>query len=159
MTRAEIKGTLTALVVVTLALVGAALWAWYDSNRGPAEIHLRPDDMRTVARGEVIYQEQCAVCHGTNLEGQPDWRERLPSGRLPAPPHDRTGHTWHHPDAQLFDITKRGPAAVVGGGYESDMPGFADILSDDDIIAVLSYIKSTWPDEVRRRHDLINGPQ
>ncbi|MAO56626.1 MAG: cytochrome C [Rhodospirillaceae bacterium] len=159
MTRAEIKGTLAALAVVTLALVGAALWAWYDGNRGPAEIHLRPDDAQAVARGEAIYQEQCAVCHGANLEGQANWRERLPTGRLPAPPHDRTGHTWHHPDAQLFDITKRGPAAVVGGGYESDMPGFADVLSDDDIIAVLSYIKSTWPDEVRRRHDLINGPQ
>ncbi len=159
MTRAEIKGTLAALAVVTLALVGAALWAWYDSNRGPAEVQLRPDDTQAVARGEAIYQEQCAVCHGANREGQANWRERLPTGRLPAPPHDRTGHTWHHPDGQLFDITKRGPAAVVGGGYESDMPGFADVLSDDDIIAVLSYIKSTWPDEVRRRHDLINGPQ
>ena len=73
-----------------------------------------------------------------------------------APPHDKSGHTWHHPDAQLFDLTKRGPAAVVGGSYESDMPAYAGILSDEDIVAVLSFIKSTWPGKTQRRHDDIN---
>ena len=27
---------------------------------------------------------------------------------LPAPPHNETGHTWHHPDEMLFAITKYG---------------------------------------------------
>ena len=60
-----------------------------------------------------------------------------------------SGHTWHHPDEVLFRIVREGTAAVVGGGYESDMPGFADVLSDAEIRAVLDYIKSTWPERER----------
>ena len=67
-------------------------------------------------------------------------------GFLPAPPHDESGHTWHHADDILFRIVKEGTAAIVGGGYESDMPGFADVLSDAEIRAVLAYIKNTWPE-------------
>ncbi len=103
----------------------------------------------TLELGGAIYAEHCAACHGAALEGQPDWKRSLPSGRMPAPPHDASGHTWHHPDGVLFRITKEGAAAVVGGGYESDMPGFADVLSNEEITAVLAYIKSTWPERER----------
>ena len=99
--------------------------------------------------GERLYPENCASCHGANLEGQPDWRTRLPNGRLPAPPHDASGHTWHHTDRVLFDIVKRGPAAIVGAGYESDMPGYEGVLTDDEITSIVDYIKSTWPDKER----------
>jgi len=117
----------------------------------------KPDlnDPKLIARGKVVYDEQCARCHGAKLEGQPDWRHRLSNGRMPAPPHDATGHTWHHPDKQLFDLTKLGPGALVPG-YESDMPGFMDKLSDPDIWAVLSYIESTWPADVRARQQRMN---
>lgn len=98
--------------------------------------------------GRAIYLERCASCHGVELEGQPDWMRRLPSGRLPAPPHDASGHTWHHSDRQLFDIVKNGLAAIAPG-YETDMPAFADVMTDDEIRAVLDYIKSTWPDRER----------
>lgn len=116
--------------------------------------------VETVAAGRVVYQQHCASCHGVNLEGQPDWKTPLPSGRLPAPPHDASGHTWHHSDRVLFEITKFGTAAVVGGGHESDMLGFQDVLSNDEIRAVLSFIKGTWPERERRyqqeisRHDV-----
>lgn len=99
--------------------------------------------------GERLYQENCASCHGANLEGQPDWRTRLPNGKVPAPPHDAFGHTWHHPDRVLFDLVKRGPAAIVGTGYESDMPGYEGVLTDDEITSIIDYIKSTWPDKER----------
>lgn len=154
MTAARRKSLWAAAALGALALGGAA-WLWLTPGGGTA-ITLRPGDAAAIVHGKSVYGEHCASCHGANLEGQANWRERLPTGRLPAPPHDRTGHTWHHPDAQLFDLTKRGPAAVVGGNYESDMPGFANVLSDAEIVAVLSYIKSTWPESIRARHDDLN---
>ena len=76
---------------------------------------------------------------------------------MPAPPHDPTGHTWHHSDKQLFDMTKVGPGALVPG-YQSDMPGFEDKLSDADIWAVLSYIESTWPADIRAKQQRMTTP-
>ncbi|WP_218820828.1 MULTISPECIES: c-type cytochrome [Paracoccaceae] len=103
-----------------------------------------------IEQGRKIYADQCASCHGADLKGQPDWKTPLPSGRLPAPPHDASGHTWHHADDVLFRIVKDGTATVVGGGYESDMPGFGAVMSDAEIEVVLHYIKSTWPERERR---------
>ena len=102
-------------------------------------------DPARILPGQQLYASNCAACHGANLQGQPDWKHRLATGRMPAPPHDVTGHTWHHSDRDLLNLTKLGVAAVVGNGYESDMPAFAGKVSDDDIKAVLEYIKSTWP--------------
>ena len=98
--------------------------------------------------GKVLYMEFCASCHGANLEGQPDWRQRLPNSRLPAPPHDATAHTWHHADEQLFRIVKDGLAALAPG-YETDMPAYAGVLDDAQIEAILDYIKGTWPERER----------
>lgn len=109
-----------------------------------------------VALGRQTYAEQYAACHGADMEGQPDWRTPLPSGRLPAPPHDESGHTWHHPDDILFRIVKEGTAAIVGGGYESDMPGFGEVLSDAEVRAVLAYIKSTWPERERAYQERVS---
>lgn len=95
--------------------------------------------------GRQLYVDHCASCHGVNLEGQPDWKVRLPTGRLPAPPHDATGHTWHHSDRQLFRIVDEGPGAIMPG-YETDMPGFGQVMSDIEIKAVLDYIQGTWPE-------------
>ena len=102
-----------------------------------------------LALGRVVYEKHCASCHGVRLEGQPDWRRRLPNGRMPAPPHDETGHTWHHPDHALFGVTKYGLVPPYAPpGYPSDMPAFQSVLSDDEIWAVLAYIKSHWPSKI-----------
>jgi mono/diheme cytochrome c family protein len=104
-----------------------------------------------LALGEKLYLQHCAACHGAKLEGQPAWQKRLPNGRMPAPPHDDSGHTWHHPDEVLFGITKHGLAPPYApAGYESDMPAFAGKLSDAEIRAVLAYIRSRWSGEVRK---------
>lgn len=113
------------------------------------EIMGRAAGPEMLALGEQIYAGNCASCHGAELQGQPNWKRRLESGRMPAPPHDETGHTWHHSDPDLFRLTKEGVAAVVGGNYESDMPGFGGVLSDEEILAVLAFIKSTWPERQR----------
>ncbi|RLJ40815.1 mono/diheme cytochrome c family protein [Litoreibacter meonggei] len=110
------------------------------------------NDPATVAEGKLIYDGACASCHGADLEGQPNWRQPGPDGKLPAPPHDVSGHTWHHAEEQLFVITKFGTEALVGGTYKSDMRGFQDELTDAQIKAVLAFIKSTWPADVQERH-------
>ena len=140
----------TAAVIV----LGAGLVWWMTAGGEPT----KPDPIspRLVARGKVVYAQQCASCHGANLEGQPNWRERLPNGRLPAPPHDKTGHTWHHSDKQLFEMVENGTAGVIPG-YESDMPAYKGTLSDADIWAVLSLIQSTWPRDIRERQQRLNG--
>jgi mono/diheme cytochrome c family protein len=107
-------------------------------------------DPALVALGRTVYAQQCASCHGVDLEGQPDWQVRNASGRLPAPPHDESGHTWHHPDDQLFDIVKNGLAAYAGKDYQSDMPVYGGRLSDREIWAVLAFIESTWPERIRK---------
>jgi mono/diheme cytochrome c family protein len=124
----------------------------------PAGIRLQPDDASTVALGKKVYDAQCAACHGAQLQGQPNWRERDATGRLPAPPHDAKGHTWHHPDEVLFRLTKLGVARAANlKDYVSAMPAYEGVLSDAEIVAVLSYIKSQWPAEIRRKHDELNA--
>ena len=139
------------------AVTAAGLYMWLgtgDKTSGP--VVLVPDDRTVVARGKTIYAEQCAACHGADLKGQPGWKQRRPDGTLLAPPHDVSGHTWHHRDQLLFDLTKLGLKAMAGPDYKTDMPVYKDILSDSDIIATLSYIKSTWPADIRQRHDQMN---
>ena len=99
-----------------------------------------------IAQGQALYGVRCASCHGKNLEGQLNWKTPLPNGRMPAPPHDKTGHTWHHTDAALTGVTKLGLKPFAGDDYESDMPAFGAILSDEEIEAILVYVKSTWPE-------------
>ena len=144
--------------VAAAVLIGAVVAVRWGGEEDSLPV-LHADDEAVVARGAEIYAGHCASCHGSALEGQLNWRIRKQDGRLPAPPHDPSGHTWHHPDGVLFQLTKAGPAAVVGGGYESDMPAYDGILSDQEIIAVLSFIKSRWPSEIQRRHDEINQRQ
>lgn len=146
---------------ILIMLAVAVVWIGYDVMKAmsaPDRFRIDAGDARLVAHGRALYVSHCAACHGGKLEGQPDWRERRPDGRLPAPPHDETGHTWHHPDEVLFDITRNGlvPGRLAPEGYESDMPAYAGILSDEEIVAVLAYIKSTWPSEIVELHDEVN---
>lgn len=142
-------------IVIVAILAAVGFWyVWGSEPETPGMF--RYQDAEVVAQGQVLYGEYCASCHGTNLEGEPNWRDRDADGYLPAPPHDETGHTWHHPDQQLARITKLGTAEIVGNGYKSNMIGFGEMISDEEIIAVLSYIKSTWPEQVIAKHNEIN---
>lgn len=147
------------ILLAAVAAAAAATTAWWllhGSGSSP-RMALQPDDPQVLAVGQRIYTTHCAACHGTRLEGQPNWRERGPDGRLPAPPHDPSGHTWHHPDDVLFRLTKEGVAKAAGlKDYASAMPAYDGVLRDDEIVAVLSWIKAQWPPEIRAKHDAIN---
>jgi mono/diheme cytochrome c family protein len=138
-----------------LVLVIVATYFWQSAGEA-SEVVIDPGNPTQVALGRKVYEANCASCHGSDLKGQPDWQKRGADGLLPAPPHDASGHTWHHPDQMLFEITKEGPAKMVGKGYKSTMPGFGAILSDAQIAASLAYIKSRWPREILARNDKIN---
>jgi len=112
-----------------------------------------PDNAEQVALGQQVYASFCAGCHGANLEGQPDWRKKLPMGNFPAPPHDETGHTWHHADQWLFEIVKYGGRYHAPPRYRSAMPAYQEMLSDVEIWAVLAFIKSRWPASTRAQQE------
>ena len=113
-------------------------------------------DPALVALGQGLYAAHCAACHGSALEGQPNWKTPNADGTLPAPPHDVSGHTWHHPDSVLFRITRSGGQAAAPAGFVSGMPAFGDKLGAREIWAVLAFIKSTWPADIRARQDAID---
>lgn len=142
----------STLLTLSAAGVLAALaggWAW---RAGQA---IDPANPRQVARGAELYAGHCAECHGARLQGEPDWQVRKPNGELPAPPHDASGHTWHHSDEQLFAITKHGMVRYAPPDYKTAMPAYVGRLSDADIRAVIAFIKSTWPEDIRRRQQNI----
>ncbi len=144
-------GSARARLFLALVTLAVALGAGLMLLGGRSDRPSRAPEPEQRALGRAVYAEHCSACHGADLEGQPNWRVRGPDGLLPAPPHDQSGHTWHHPDAQLFRMTKFGIAALAGPGYDSAMGGFGKVLSDKEIWAVLVYIKSRWPEDVRRR--------
>ncbi len=144
--------SLTAAALIGLIILVSASIYFSTATVLPRIDHT---DMKQVDLGRRLYASSCASCHGASLEGQPNWQRRLATGRLPAPPHDSSGHTWHHPDSVLFGITKLGPAAYPEG-HQTDMPAFGKSLSDAEIAAVLAYIKSNWPVEIQRRQSSLN---
>ena len=143
------RRSLIVSVIVLAAAGGVTALVWLQRPK-PPPLLADPANATQVAAGQAIYATNCASCHGDRLQGQPNWKERKADGKLPAPPHDSTGHTWHHPDQQLFEIIQRGVEAIVPN-YKSDMIGFGDKLSDTDIWNVLAYIKSTWPPDIQAR--------
>lgn len=156
MKRTSNKGRWMAGAAVAAGLAVLAVFGVSRFNRESGRL-LRPDDARLVAQGQRVYAARCASCHGQRLEGAPNWRSPGAGGRFPAPPHDASGHTWHHTDELLFRITKFGVAkAAKLKDHESDMPAFEGQLSDEEIVAVLSWIKAQWPPRTRALHDELN---
>ena len=95
-----------------------------------------------LAMGQAVYESNCASCHGPQGEGQPNWKEPGEDGKLPAPPHDSTGHTWHHPDGVLLKSIAQG-----SGMPNSAMPVYEGQLTPDEMEATLAYIKTFWGKE------------
>ena len=155
------KFSYTAVALATAAVIFVFMLTTGSLN----PFGLNESKRKQIAQGQVLYGVRCASCHGKNLEGQPTWKTPLPNGRMPAPPHDKTGHTWHHADNALMGVTKLGLKPFAGDNYESDMPAFGSILSDEEIEAILTYIKSTWPErerayqeQITQQSELQSGP-
>jgi len=103
-----------------------------------------PLDPDRVVHGGELYQQNCASCHQPDLSGDPDWKTPNDDGSFRPPPHDSSGHTWHHSDRVLLKIIRDGSDFP-----QSRMPTFGDKLTDDDIEAILDFFKENWGPEER----------
>ena len=141
-----IFGIGVTVLVGTNFIFGALLHAQQNTMVQPQNVDIE--------NGKILYAKTCASCHGAQLEGQKDWRQESAGGTLPAPPHDESGHTWHHGDRLLFAYTKYGGEALFAArgieGVKSGMPGFSQSLSDQEIWDILAFIKSTWSERMRK---------
>lgn len=126
-----------------VALFAGLIVACGQSGEGPL------DPVR-IAYGSDLYQEHCASCHGEDLSGHPDWRTPDEDGFFRPPPHDSSGHTWHHADRVLMEIIRNG-----GELPQSRMPAFGNKLSDDDIEAILDFFKDNWGEQERAYQELV----
>lgn len=141
---------LTWTLVALVAVIAATGWVY---PRWDAIGETGQGGVLDLTEGAALYAENCAACHGAALEGQPDWRTPGSDGVLPAPPHDETGHTWHHPDRVLLEYTLLGGKALMaqqGMEFNSGMPGFKDHLTEQQIRNVLGYIRDSWPDHIQK---------
>ncbi|SRR6266545_1245226 len=139
-----------ALVVSVIIVAGCgSLTLREPSEATPMAAVLPALDPNQVARGRQVYIQNCARCHGQHAEGAPNWQQPDARGDLPPPPHDDTGHTWRHSDAQLADIIRNGLRDRFNKTPELTMPPFKDKLTDEEIAAVIGYFKSLWSPEHR----------
>jgi len=119
-------------------------------------------DGRDLAEGQNLYAQHCASCHGAALQGQEDWQTPGDDGVYPAPPHDETGHTWHHSNKDLFEYTQLGGQAIAERlglkSFASGMPGFGETLSDEEIWEILAFIQSRWPARQQELQHSRNAP-
>jgi mono/diheme cytochrome c family protein len=100
-------------------------------------------DLGTLIQGGKLFRQNCAHCHGPLGQGHPHWNKANADGKYPPPPLDGTGHTWHHPEKVLKMIIKDGTGNLGG-----NMPAWKDKLSDNEIDAILEWIKAQWPDNI-----------
>ena len=112
-----------------------------------------PSTSENPAVGKRIFAANCAVCHGTEGQGQPDWHIPKEDGTLPPPPLNGNGHTWHHSDGLLYRIVSQGGQFQEDtdlSSFRSAMPAFGDRLSREETVQVLTYVKSLWGDKTSR---------
>jgi len=109
-----------------------------------------PSNPNLVEYGSQVYNAQCAECHGADLRGQANWKTPNSMGVRPPSPLDASGLAWQRSDQELFIYTHGGGQVHMSDGDISGMPGFGDVLNNHDIWAVLSYVKSSWPEDMRK---------
>lgn len=147
------------LGICILAAAAAAFYQWFPSDEAEPLPVERPraatNDAvpslppKQVEAGKVIFLKECAGCHGKHGQGAADWKVQNPDKTFPPPPHDASGHTWHHTDGLLFRLVRDGGKGMEDPGFKSAMPAYGRTLSDQEIVSVITYLKSLWQPEQR----------
>jgi mono/diheme cytochrome c family protein len=144
------RNVAVAFVIVCLLALAIFLVRAGARSGGPSAAQADVANAELVAQGQRLYQTRCASCHGSDLRGEQGWPTPRPNGAMPASPLDASGTAWQHDDQWLFVTIKQGGQATAPPGYTSSMPGFGGGLTDAQIWAVISYIKSTWPSNIQQ---------
>jgi mono/diheme cytochrome c family protein len=126
---------LTGILVLTLA--ASSSWPL---SAGTLERWYRPAHAEA---GKSLFDSHCSGCHGAAAVGNPAWRQRDANGLLPPPPLNGSAHAWHHPLTVLYRQIAEGSAPGVG-----NMPAFRGNLSRGEILAIIAYFQSLWPDDI-----------
>jgi ubiquinol-cytochrome c reductase cytochrome b subunit len=87
-------------------------------------------------KGASVFTQNCASCHQANGQGQPGVFPPLAGSEIVLGDKTRLGH--------ILFYGLNGKIKVKGGDYNGQMPAWKGQLSDGDIAAVLTYIRSTW---------------
>jgi mono/diheme cytochrome c family protein len=136
---------LTQWVVIFLSI--SVLSACSEKQEAPAmetkQTVKRSFDFAQITRGGKLYQQNCAVCHGKQGQGAPDWQKMDADGKYPPPPLNGSAHAWHHPKSVLVDTIKNGTAKLGG-----NMPAWKDKLSNEQINDIIAWFQSKWSDEI-----------
>lgn len=146
------KGRFIAAATVIGAVITAAS-IYYERRTVETAFDADWRNETLVAQGRVLYRENCAYCHGDNLEGQAGWDGDYPRGNRPALPLDGTAPTWRLSDDDIFDVIKYGGQPFSPRSYKNDMPGFEMQISDAGIWAIVAFTKSRWSEETRARQE------
>jgi mono/diheme cytochrome c family protein len=113
-----------------VAEVGATAWSYDNSD---TEELLALDFSEP---GSQIYYEYCSNCHGTNGQGYYFYQLLLAGNPVLMDPDP----------SSLINLTLNGSLRVIAdqGPDVNDMPYFRQLLSDDEIAEVVTYIRSAW---------------
>ena len=142
------------LLIIIVLLIGS-YFLLFQSKHAQEEVNTSNTNLEEVSAklelGKALYYTHCASCHGNNLQGQPKWKTSLDEdGHNYAPPLNGTGHTWHHSEEQLYNIIRYG-LTFYNQNYKGKMKG-NDQLSDGDVLSILEYIKSVWPESIQKKY-------
>ncbi|MEX2468945.1 MAG: cytochrome c [Pseudohongiellaceae bacterium] len=141
----------TVLTAVTMALLACEPEA-RDAG-APAAQTGRWYSAAQMEQGAQVFAQNCAVCHGERAQGlSDDWRQRLDDGSLPPPPLNGSAHAWHHPLPVLLQVINQG-----GAEFGGKMPGFAELLSEQERLAAIAYFQSFWSEEIYAQWQQMGG--
>jgi mono/diheme cytochrome c family protein len=138
---AWVKGPMAEVVLFsTQYLTDADLRAMATYLKAPErEQRHEPPPEALRLRGAKLYHDRCAQCHGDKGEGAVPAYPRLAGNRA----------VTMDPPANLVRMVLAGgfPPATASNPRPYGMPPFAMVLSNDDVSAVVTYIRTAWGNE------------
>jgi mono/diheme cytochrome c family protein len=139
------------IIVLTLALLffggifldshggwfNAKVYPPYNSAETLENFQPKSGAASMLARGKTVYENVCGICHGNDGAGKPGQAPQLAASEwVVTEGFNRLAYI------PLAGLT--GPIKVAGKDWNLSMAAMGAALSDDDLAAVLTYIRSAW---------------